>query len=74
MAVVLIVVGAFTAATAFILIAGFIRRLVRLDRSVTRLQRDLLPVLEEIQEHAGEAQRRAAVVQEHAAALTPGEG
>ncbi|MDQ4004685.1 MAG: hypothetical protein M3135_00060 [Actinomycetota bacterium] len=74
MAVVLIVVAVFTAGAAFILIAGLIRRLIRLNTSVTRLQRDLVPVLGEIQEQAMDAQRRAAVVQERAASLAPGEG
>jgi hypothetical protein len=74
MAAVLIVVGAFTAITIVILVIGLGRRLASLDASVTKLQRELLPMLEELQERSLETQRRAAKVQERAAALSPSEG
>ena len=74
MAVLLIVVGAFTAITVVVLVVGLGRRLASLSSSITRMQRELLPMLEELQERSLEAQRRAAEVQERAAALTPGEG
>ena len=74
MAVLLIGVGAFTAITVILLVIGLGRRLSRLNTSMTRMQRELLPVLEDLQERSLEAQRRASAVQERAAALSPSEG
>ena len=74
MAVLLIGVGAFTAVTVILLVVGLGRRLSRLNDSMTRMQRELLPAIEDLQERSLEAQRRASQVQERAAALSPGDG
>lgn len=74
MAVFLIVVGATTLLTLIVLVVGILLRLARLNAAVIRMERELLPGLEELQRLAREAQRTATRVGERASAMAPPEG
>lgn len=69
---VLVGVGVATLVVAVSLVVLLVRRLQALSASVVGLQRDLVPVLEEIRQRSEEAQGRMARLEERRAALEPG--
>ena len=71
MALFLAVVGAASLIVLLALAVGFARRLSQLARAAGKLQKELLPALEEIQAISQETQSLTARLEERARALRP---
>jgi hypothetical protein len=74
MGIFLAVVGVLSLAVLVALMVAFGKRIGQLTRSLTALQADLLPALEEVQRISDETQRLAKGLEERARVLRPDGG
>jgi F0F1-type ATP synthase membrane subunit b/b' len=68
-AIVWVVVGLFTMSLLLVMLIGLVRQVKRLTGAVADFQKEIQPVLRDIQRDADRARSRAAAVQEEAEAL-----